>query len=182
MSKEKTFFFFSLTALFLNVYLSQFFLTLSIFLLLTQFLVLTFCGTSLFTLLQMAEWPYFIFLHPFLPSTCLTSLPSHLHLCGLTFVHHFINVVELLYIIIEKKMNSILLFWSSYSCKTHFILFLFSSFNVSHKFNITSPFMWHNFCTSIEKKMNPILLVWSSYYSKTHFTLLTSQHLSNKLI
>ena len=53
----------------------------------------------------------------FLPSTCLTSLTSHHHLCGLTFVHPFINVVGPLYIIIKKKMNPILLFRSSYSSK-----------------------------------------------------------------
>ena len=84
---------------------------------------------------SLAEWCtlYFFFIFFFSSFNCLTSLTSHLHLCGLTFVHHFINVAGLLYIIIEKKMNPILLFWSSYS-------------------------------------------------SKTHFTLLTSQHLSNKLI
>ena len=53
----------------------------------------------------------------FLPSMCLTSLTSHFHLCGLTFVHPLINVARLLYIIIEKKMNSILLFRSSYFSK-----------------------------------------------------------------
>ena len=83
------------------------------------------CLTSLTSHLHLCG---LTFVHPiscfssFLPSTCLTSLTSHLHLYGLTFVYHFINVAELLYIIIEKKMNPILLFWSSYSRKTHFTL------------------------------------------------------------
>ena len=70
---------------------------------------------------QLRQNPF----HPFssfLPSTCLASLTSHLHLYDLTSVHHFINVAGLLYIIIEKKMNPILLFWSSYFSKTHFTL------------------------------------------------------------
>ena len=52
----------------------------------------------------------------FLP-TCLISLTSHIHLCGSTFVHPFINVAGLLYIITEEKMNPILLFQTSYSSK-----------------------------------------------------------------
>ena len=52
----------------------------------------------------------------FLPA-CLTSLTSHIHLCALTFVHRFINVAGLLYIIIEEKMNPILLSRTSYSSK-----------------------------------------------------------------
>ena len=44
----------------------------------------------------------------FLPSNVYgTSLTSHSHLCGLTFVHPFINVDGLSYIIIEEKMNPI---------------------------------------------------------------------------
>ena len=63
----------------------------------------------------------------FLPSTCLTSLTSHLHFCGLTFVHPFINVARLLYIIMEKKMNSILLFRSSYFSKPISLCWLLST-------------------------------------------------------
>ena len=46
-----------------------------------------------------------LYISSLLPSTCLISLTSHLHLCGLGFVHPFINVVRLLYIVIEKEMN-----------------------------------------------------------------------------
>ena len=49
--------------------------------------------------LPMAEWTYFSF-PSFLSSTCLTSLTSHLHSRGLTFVHSYI----------EKRITSILLF------------------------------------------------------------------------
>ena len=52
----------------------------------------------------------------FLPA-CLTSLTSHIHLCGLAFVHRFINVARLLYKIIEEKMNPIVLIRTSYSSK-----------------------------------------------------------------
>ena len=83
--------------------------------------------------------------------TCLTCSTSHLHLCGLIFVHHFINVADLSNIIMEKNINPIHLFWSNYSSKTHSIFFSFSSFTVSHKFNITSSFMWLNFSTSLHK-------------------------------
>ena len=84
-------------------------------------LVLTFYGTSFFhSSCSLAKWPLLLFFHLFLLfflSTCLTSLTSHLYLCGLTFVHPFINGAGLLYIIIEKKMNPILLFRTSYSSK-----------------------------------------------------------------
>ena len=123
LSKEKTHFFFSLTAFFLTVYLSQFSLTLYFSLLfcfcllsLAQFFktvpILTLWN---FTLLHSSQNGRMALLYisssfsSFLPSTCLTSLTSHLHLCGLTFVHPFINVAGLLY--------PILLFWPSYSSK-----------------------------------------------------------------
>ena len=77
--------------------------------------------------------------------------------------------------------------------------FIFSSFpsflpfNVSHKFNITSLFMWLDFCTSLHKwcwtfvhnyreKDEPNSSLSDKLLQQTHFTLLTSQHLSNKLI
>ena len=57
---------------------------------------------------SLAESPLpFASLFSFFLPTCLTSLTSHNHLCGLTFVHPFINVGGLLYIIIEEKMNPI---------------------------------------------------------------------------
>ena len=61
-----------------------------------------------------SHWPNGLacFFSFFLPA-CLTSLTSHIHLCGLTFIHPFINVAGLLYIIIEEKMNPILLFRTS---------------------------------------------------------------------
>ena len=99
---------------------------------------------------QLRQNPFYPF-SSFLPSMCLTSLTSHLHLYDFTFVRHFINVADLSNIIMEKNINPILLFWSNHSSKTHFMLFLFSSFNVSYMFNITSSFMWPDFCTSLHK-------------------------------
>ena len=76
----------------------------------------------------LAEWPlpFASFFSFFLPM-CLTSLTSHIHLCGLTFVHPFINVARLLYIIIEEKMNLILLFLTSYSSKPISLCWLLST-------------------------------------------------------
>ena len=51
------------------------------------------------SLSRMTLASFFSFILP----TCLTSLTSHIHLCDLTFVHPFINVDALLYIITEKK-------------------------------------------------------------------------------
>ena len=62
---------------------------------------------------RMTLASFFSFILP----TCLTSLTSHIHLCDLTFVHPSINVARLLYIIIEEKMNPILLFRTSCSSK-----------------------------------------------------------------
>ena len=73
-----------------------------------------------------------------------------------------------------------------------FILFFFSFFNVSHKFNITSSFMWLDSCTSLHKccwtfvhnyreKDEPNSSPSVKLLQQTHFTLLTSQHLSNHL-
>ena len=119
MSKRNSFFYYSLLSS--SLCISHHFLLLSIFLLLTQFY-----KTALnphfswdFTLCpspngRMALLYISSSFSSFLPSTCLTSLTSHLHLRGLTFVHPFINVARLLYIIIEKKMNPILFFRSSY--------------------------------------------------------------------
>ena len=56
-----------------------------------------------------------------------SPLTSHLHLCGLTFVHPLINVAGLLYIIIEKKMNPILFFRSSYFSKPISLCWLLST-------------------------------------------------------
>ena len=77
---------------------------------------------------SLAEWPlpFASFFSSFLP-TCLTSLTSHIHLCGLTFVRPFINVTGLLYIIIEEKMNPILLFWTNYSSKPISLCWLLST-------------------------------------------------------
>ena len=115
LSKQILLFFFSLTALFFTLYLSQFSLALYIFLLfylvsLTQLFKTAPVLTSLFSpffsvVHQVAEWPYFSF-SSFLPSTCLTSLTSHLHSCGLTFVHGYR----------EKRITSIL-FLESFSSK-----------------------------------------------------------------
>ena len=76
----------------------------------------------------LAEWPLPLasFFSFFLP-TCLTSLTSHIHLCDLTFVHPFINVAGLLYIIIEEKMNSILLLRTSCSSKPISLCWLLST-------------------------------------------------------
>ena len=78
---------------------------------------------------SLAEWCtlYFFFIFFFSSFNCLTSLTSHLHLCGLTFVHHFINVAGLLDIIIEEKTNPILLFRTSYPSKPN------SSLHLSNK-------------------------------------------------
>ena len=51
------------------------------------------------SLSRMTLASFFSFILP----TCLTSLTSHIHLCDLTFVHPFIKVAALLYIITEKK-------------------------------------------------------------------------------
>ena len=76
----------------------------------------------------LAEWPLpFASFFSFFLSMCLTSLTSHIHLCGLTFVHPFINVAGLLYIIIEEKMNPILLFRTSYSSKPISLCWLLST-------------------------------------------------------
>ena len=76
----------------------------------------------------LAKWPFPLgsFFSFFLP-TCLTSLTSHIHLCDLTFVHPFINFARLLYIIIEEKMNSILLFRTSCSSKPISLCWLLST-------------------------------------------------------
>ena len=65
------------------------------------------------SLSRMTLASFFSFILP----TCLTSLTSHIHLCDLTFVHPFINVAGLFYIIIEEKMNPILLFRTICSSK-----------------------------------------------------------------
>ena len=64
------------------------------------------------------HWPNGLacFFSFFLP-TILTSLTSHIHLYGLTFANPFTNVAGLLYVIIEEKLNPILLFRTSYSSK-----------------------------------------------------------------
>ena len=51
-----------------------------------------------------------------LPLTCLTSLTSHLHLCGLTFVHPFKCYWTFVHHYRERD-EPIFLFRSSYSCK-----------------------------------------------------------------
>ena len=47
----------------------------------------------------------------------LTSLTSHIHSCGFALVHPFIIVAGLLYVIIEEKMNPVVLIWTSCSSK-----------------------------------------------------------------
>ena len=66
-----------------------------------------------------------------------------------------------------------------------FALFFFSSFNVSHKLNITSSFMWLDFCTSLhnccwtfvhnyrEKRITSILL-FGKLLQQAQSTFLTS--------
>ena len=82
-----------------------------------------------------SHWPNGLacFFSFFLP-TILTSLTSHIHLYGLTFTNPFINVAGLLYVIIEEKLNPILLFRTSYSSKAISLCWLLrtcptSSFN-----------------------------------------------------
>ena len=180
--KKKTLFFFSLTALFLTVYLSQFSLIFFLLLLIQFFKIASVLTLWNFTFfLHHFKWPnglsfyffIFSFFSPFhtlhiksqkmqanlswlcfnqflffwyplakwpLPfasffsfffPTCLTSLASHIHLCGLTFVHPCINVVGLLYIIIEEKMNPILHFQTSYSNKPISLCWLLSTYPTS---------------------------------------------------
>ena len=76
----------------------------------------------------LAEWPlpFASFFSFFLP-TCFTSLTSHIYLHGLTFVHPFINVAGLLYIIIVEKMNPIVLFRTSYCSKPILLCWLLST-------------------------------------------------------
>ena len=63
-----------------------------------------FASTKISFFSSLGQMAFASFFSLFLP-TCLTRLTSHIHLCDLTFVHPFINVVGLLYIIIEEKMN-----------------------------------------------------------------------------
>ena len=43
----------------------------------------------------------------------------------------------------SKWLNGLILYF--------FVLFFFSPFNMSHKFNVTSSFMWLDFCTALHK-------------------------------
>ena len=119
---KKILFFFSLTTLFLTVYLSQFSLTLSIFLFsfclhsLTQFsktalnphtLVLHYSSTPNG---RMAFPFYFFTLFFFSSFNVSRKFNITLSFTWLDVVHLFINVAGLLYIIIEKKMKSIFSF------------------------------------------------------------------------
>lgn len=89
---------------------------------------LDFASTNFFS----SALPYpndhaFYFFLFFLPSNVYgTSLTLHNHLCGLTFVHPFINVVGLLYII-EEKMNLTLLFRTSFSSNPISLCWLLST-------------------------------------------------------
>ena len=85
-----------------------------------------FASTKISFFSSLGQMAFASFFSLFLP-TCLTSLTSHIHLCDLTFVHPFINVVGLLYIIIEEKMNPILLFQTSYSSKPISLCWLLST-------------------------------------------------------
>ena len=109
MNKFFFFFFFSLIVLF-SLSLSQFSLNSYLFcssLLLALTHVISLAGTSPL----LAHWPngvldIFSSFSSLLPSTCLTSLTLRLHLCDLTFLHHFRNVAGLLYVITEKKRSN----------------------------------------------------------------------------
>ena len=81
---------------------------------------------------SLAKWPLpFASFFSFLLPTCPTSLTSLIHLCGLTFVHPFINVAGLLYIIIEENMNSILFFRTSFSSKFNLLCWLLANSSTS---------------------------------------------------
>ena len=71
--------------------------------------------------LSKSPLPFASFFSFFLPM-CPTSLTSLIHLCGLTFVHPFINVDGLLYIIIEEKMNPISSISDKLLQQSHFTL------------------------------------------------------------
>ena len=91
-----------------------------------------------------SHWPnglacfFSFFLH-----MCLTSLTSHIHLCALTFVHPFVNVAGLLYIIIEEKMNPILLFQTSYSSKPISLCWLLSTCPISSFNELRQSMGWN---------------------------------------
>ena len=110
LEQRKTLFLFSLTTLFLTVYLSQFSLALYIFLLfclhsLTQFFKTTMSSHSR-TLSAPNGRMTFLFisscLSSFLPSTRLSSIHNKCKPTCLDFVRN-----------IEKKMTSILPFWQA---------------------------------------------------------------------
>ena len=78
---------------------------------------------------QLRQNPF----HPFssfLPSTCLTSLTSHLHLYDLIFVHHFINIAGLLYVIraLTLKNSNVILFYNSKKSLYHYIILFYNIF------------------------------------------------------
>ena len=58
----------------------------------------------LFSLLQMVEWPYFIFLHPFFLQR-VSQVYHHIFIYVAWLLYIPLNVTGLLYIIIEKEMN-----------------------------------------------------------------------------
>ena len=139
--------------------------------------ILTPSGVHLFNPSSLAEWPLYLFLHLFL----LFSL-------SLSSYQVTINASHLLWLCFNQNLF-LLVSLAEWPCL--FLLFLPS--HVSHKFNITYSFMWLGFCTSLHKccwtfvhnyrgKDEPNCSHLDKLLQQTHFTLLTSLHLSNKLI
>ena len=137
-------------------------------------------GLHFFSPSSLAEWPLYLFLHLFI----LFSL-SH------SSYQVTINASQLILTLLQPiSFLQLSLSWMTHAfC---FFLFFLPS-NVSHTFNITYSFMWLDFCTSLQKccwtfvhnyrgKDEPNSSLSDKLLQQTHFTLLTSQHLSNKLI
>ena len=101
-----------------------------------------FASTKISFFSSLGQKAFTSFFSLFLP-TCLTSLSSHIHLCDLTFVHPFINVVGLLYMIIEEKMNPILLFQTSYSSKPISLCWLLSTCPISSFNELRQSMGWN---------------------------------------
>ena len=139
--------------------------------------ILTPSGLHFFSPSSLAEWPLYLFLHLFL-------LFSFSH----SSYQVTINASHLLWLCFSQILF-LRLSLAEWPCL--FLFFLPS--HVSHKFNITYSFMWLDFCTSLHKcywtfvhnyrgKDEPNSSLSNKLLQQTHFTLLTSLHLSNKLI
>ena len=157
LSKKKTIFFFSLTALFLTVY----FLLLSLFF----SCACSHSHSSSRLHLVLTLWDFTSFsplgLHIFTPQDFTSS--AHLHQPNGLSIHLFllfslshssyqvtINASQLILTLLQPISFLQLSLISRMTLAFCFFLFFLPS-NVSHKFNITYSFMWLDFCTSLHK-------------------------------